>query len=118
MNKFVSLTILSLAMLVGFALAGPDAQAGNHAGCSSVAAAGCSGAASASCAGSHGVHRGGFFRRLFGVERRQARRAARAARYAHSYGCGAAAGCGGSTYAAAPVQYRSSGNCPSGLCPR
>ena len=110
MNRYVSLTVLSLALLVGFALTGDDAQAGGAAGCSGgYAEAGCAGE-SASCGGYAGHRRVGFFARW--AERRAARRAARAARYAHY----ASAGCGDATYSAPPVQYRSS--CPSGMCPR
>ena len=115
MRRSVLLTLMVLIGLVSFALAGDDAQASGAGGCSGsdYGAAGCAGDhAAASCGGYAAHHRVGFFARW--AERRAARRAARAARYAHY----AAAGCGDASYAAPPVQYQSSGNCPSGLCPR
>jgi hypothetical protein len=57
MRPYVLSTVAGLAMLVAFALAGPDAQAGDVAGCSGLTA-GCSGEyAAASCAGDYGSYR-------------------------------------------------------------
>lgn len=53
MRRSVLLTLLTCLGLVGFALAGPDAQAGGHAGCADYGAAGCDQPA-ADCAGDYG----------------------------------------------------------------
>jgi hypothetical protein len=116
MNRYILATLCFLLAVVGLALAAPEAHAA-HAGY------GC-GHAAASCGGHYGGWRP--VRWLLGVERRQARRARRHARWAAHYGCaGAPASCSGAylptveadcphcpTTAAAPVE------CPSGICPK
>lgn len=104
MNRFIALTILGLACLVGWAMAGPDVQAyesygcsGGY-GCSMAADYGCSSAA-ASCSGSVlGVRDRIAERRANRIARRQGRRAALfgAGCSGPSYGCaGGPVGCGG-----------------------
>lgn len=126
MNRVVLFVLLTLGAVTGVALSGDEAQAFGH------RRHGCSAAAEhASCAG----HRGGVLRGLLGVERRQARRAARrhrrAARWAVHSCSGEVSTCGGEAAScsggAAPVEavevYHVAPEptlieCPSGVCPR
>lgn len=101
--RSVYVTLSLLVAVVGYALASPDAQASRVAGCSGYgcsAAEGCAGAGS--CAGEYTFvcrGEGGFFVRLFGFERRHARREARHERWASHGGCGGeSASCGGESY--------------------
>ena len=116
MRRSVLLTFAVLVALVGFALAGPDAQAGNPAGCAGAAAVGFSGEAAASCAGSHRSHGERRFRPLRGLLRVCGRVASAPFRgrrhhatYSYSYQES------GTVNTARRVR---ASDCPSGLCPR
>lgn len=116
MNRYVLLTILSLAAVVGCALCADDAQAAGHRRSGCGASAGCSG------------HYAGWYpgKVILGFERRQDRRERRHARWAADYGCaGAPASCAGHDAEPEPSEPVSVAapcplcpDCPAGVCPK
>ena len=121
MNRFVSLPLLTLLALTGFALTGSDVEARGH-------------RRHAGCSAAH-AHRGGIVRRVLGFERRQARRHDRQARRASRWevhhgcsgevtGCGGDVGCGNGTVSEPPYEVYHTApepqmdECPDGFCPR